>query len=99
MNNLHSNYVNFKILFQYLAKHNIPTVITLHDCWFYTGKCMHYTKINCDKWKTGCNNCPIFKKGNPSWFFDRTKTLWNDKRNIYLNHNNLAFYLNLVSVF
>ena len=71
LHNLHGNYVNLNPLLQYLAKEDIPTVVTLHDCWFYTGKCTHYTTMGCNKWQTGCHDCPKLKGDIPSWFFDR----------------------------
>ena len=43
LHNLHANYIHLNELLKYLAKADIPTVITLHDCWFFTGKCSHYT--------------------------------------------------------
>lgn len=80
LRNLHSNYINIKLLLNYLAANDIPTVITLHDCWFYTGKCTHYTVDNCYKWQTGCGGCPRLKQDNPSWFFDRTPIMLQDKK-------------------
>lgn len=80
LRNLHSNYINLKLLTNFLAKNDIPTVMTLHDCWFYTGKCTHYTTDNCFKWQTGCGGCPRLKKDNPSWFFDRTYKMHHDKK-------------------
>lgn len=80
LRNLHANFINLKMLLKYLAKEDIATVITLHDCWFFTGKCTHYTMEKCYKWKSGCYECPRLKKDNKSWFFDRTKKMWNDKR-------------------
>lgn len=80
LGNLHSNFINLGILLKYLSNNNIPTVITLHDCWFYTGKCTHYTTENCFKWQKSCGNCPRIKKDNPSWFFDRTKMMHHDKK-------------------
>ena len=80
LHNMHGNYIHFNKLLNYLAKKDIATVITLHDCWFFTGKCTHYTVDKCYKWQTGCYNCPSLKKDNPSWFFDRTKKMWNDKK-------------------
>ncbi|MHA6533613.1 glycosyltransferase [Paenibacillus sp. BAC0078] len=80
LHNLHANYINLRMLLHFLAKEDIPTVLTLHDCWFYTGKCTHYTVSNCNRWETGCGNCPRLKKDNPSWFFDRTKKMHKDKR-------------------
>ena len=81
LRNLHGNFINLRLLFNYLASRDIPTVITLHDCWFYTGKCTHYTTDNCSKWQMGCGKCPRLKKDNPSWFFDRTKKMYRDKQN------------------
>ncbi len=80
LHNLHGNYTNLNVLLDYLARNDIATVITLHDCFFYTGKCTHYTMDGCYKWQTGCHDCPRLKKDNPSWFFDRTSKMWRDKK-------------------
>ena len=61
LHNLHSNYVNTPMLFDFLAKHDIPTLITLHDCWLMSGYCTHYINYGCDKWQHGCVNCPAVK--------------------------------------
>lgn len=90
LGNLHANYVNLNILLRYLAKKDIATVVILHDCWFYTGKCMHYTVENCYKWQTECNNCPRIKKDNKSYFFDCTKKMFNDKKELFGNIRKLA---------
>ena len=45
LGNLHSNYININSLLRFLAKKDIATVITLHDCWFYTGKCLSLIHI------------------------------------------------------
>jgi len=81
LNNLHANFINLKIILQYLSEYDIPTVITLHDCWFYTGKCTHYTQDECSRWQIKCGNCPRLKKDNKSWFFDRTTKMLLDKHN------------------
>lgn len=83
LNNLHGNYINLPLLLKYLAKKNIATVAVLHDCWFYTGKCCHYTKDGCYKWKDCCGNCPSLKKYNKSWFFDRTAKMLKDKKELF----------------
>ncbi len=90
LNNVHANYLNLPLLFNYLANNNIATVITLHDCWFYTGKCTHYTTSQCYKWKTGCNKCSKLSEDNESWFWDRTKKMWNDKKKWYASIPRLA---------
>lgn len=82
---LHGNFVCFPLLMKYLAKKNIVTVLFLHDCWYYTGKCCYYSQSDCDKWKSGCGNCPRLRFDNVSWFFDRTAQLWKAKKNLYEN--------------
>ena len=64
MHNLHSNYINIKKLSTKIAKMKIPTVIIMHDFWFMTGGCYHYTMHNCYNWLHECNNClnPKYKR-------------------------------------
>lgn len=83
LHNLHANYVHLKQLLAFLAEKDIPTVITLHDCWFFTGKCSHYHSIGCTKWQTGCGNCAKLKDDIPSFFFDNTQTMWQEKRDCF----------------
>lgn len=90
LRNLHANYINIPMLLKCLAKKDIATVVTLHDCFFYTGKCTHYTVKGCYKWQTGCYNCPKLKDDNESWFFDRTKTMWKDKKKYFSKIPRLA---------
>jgi len=81
LHNLHSNYLNLNLLCDYLADENIPTVISLHDCWYFTGKCTHYSAIGCQKWQTYCGDCPLNKYEQPSLFFDSTAKVLKDKTN------------------
>lgn len=83
LRNLHGNYVNIKPLLKHLAQEDIPTVLTLHDCWFFTGKCTHYTAAGCYRWQTGCHDCPKLKADIPSWFFDRTAEMWAEKKKLF----------------
>ena len=90
LRNLHGNYINLPMLLKYLAEKNIVTVAVLHDCWFFTGKCCHYTLDGCYRWQKGCGNCPSLKKYNVSWFFDRTPEMLKDKKRLFGNIKNLA---------
>lgn len=90
LNNLHGNYINLPLLFNYIKNNNISVVVTLHDCWFYTGKCTHYTLEKCYKWKNGCYSCPKLKEDNISWFFDCTSKMWKDKKKYFENINKYA---------
>lgn len=90
LHNLHANYINLPMILDYLAKKDIPTVISLYDCWFFTGKCMHYTELGCYKWEHGCKNCPQIHEGNDSWIFDRTNKVYNDKVRLFNSIPRLA---------
>lgn len=83
LHNLHGNYIHVPMLLKYLGENDIPTVLTLHDCWFFTGKCTHYTVDGCDRWQNGCKNCIRLKKDIPSWLFDRTEKMWRDKKKCF----------------
>ncbi len=87
---LHGNFVHFNLLMKEIAKRRIPVVFVLDDCWLFTGKCVHYTSVGCYKWKTGCQNCPQVKAMMKSWFFDRTKLLYADKKKAYEGLHNYA---------
>ena len=88
--NIHGYYLNYKILFDYLAKTKIPVVWTFHDCWPFTGHCVHFTDVNCHKWEIGtCDKCPK-KKGYPSsMLFDRSRSNYKDKKEAFTSLRNL----------
>lgn len=87
---LHSNCINLPMLLNYLAEYDIPTVITLHDCWYFTGHCCYFVDSKCDKWKNGCGHCPDLKNWNKSLFFDNSAKLLALKRELFGNIKNLA---------
>lgn len=84
LHNLHSNYINLNMLLRYIAKKSIATVITLHDCWYFTGGCFHYTNAQCNKWQMECGNCPKKMQDTPAYFFDRSNDILKDRYK-YLN--------------
>lgn len=79
LHNLHSNYINLNLLLEFLRKKKIKTLVTLHDCWFFTGKCFHFVSEGCEKWKEKCGKCPKNKKGVKSLFFDTSEKVLKDK--------------------
>ena len=79
LHNLHSNYIHLNKLLRYLAKHDIATVVTMHDCWYFTGGCMHYASMDCSRWKTGCGQCPKWRQ-IPSYCFDKTQSVLQDRK-------------------
>ncbi len=47
-------YINVEMMFEWLSAHRCKVVWTLHDCWAFTGHCIHFTYVKCDQWRTGC---------------------------------------------
>lgn len=89
LHNLHGYYLHIPTLFKYLRDCGKPVVWTLHDCWAVTGHCSHFVSANCNKWKTGCEKCPLYKGYPDSWFFDRSKKNWLLKRELFTAVPNL----------
>lgn len=89
LHNIHGHYINVKLLFDYIKSRNIPVVWTLHDCWAFTGHCSYFDIVNCEKWKTGCHNCALRKKYPISWFFDRSKENFRDKKSLFTGVQNM----------
>ena len=95
LHNIHGYYLNYKLLFEYLQTVNVPIVWTLHDCWAFTGHCSYFTYVQCNKWKTECFRCPQ-KRGYPASFFtDRSKKNFLEKKKSFLS---VADKLTLVPV-
>lgn len=60
IHNLHGYYVNYQLLMDALSRTGKPLVMTLHDCWTFTGHCTHFG--SCDQWKTQCRHCPRLRR-------------------------------------
>lgn len=73
---LNGYFVNIYKLLYFLKKSKIPTVLTLHAEFMYTGSCGH--ALECLKWssESGCSSCPILFEATKSYFFDRTQLAW-----------------------
>lgn len=78
LHNIHDHYLNYQILFEYLSKHDIPVVWTQHDQWATTGGCC-YVPDGCNKWRTGCYECPL-RKGVKN---DRSKKNYSLKKEFF----------------
>lgn len=83
LHNIHGYYLNYKILFEYLAKKGIPVVWTLHDCWSFTGHCAHYVQEQCDQWKDCCRRRDC-KKKYPTSYTSKSRRNFNLKKNLFL---------------
>jgi glycosyltransferase involved in cell wall biosynthesis len=87
---LHGYYINYKILLEYLRSKDIPLVLTLHDCWPFTGHCTYFESISCQKWKTQCYNCELLNDYPKSLFLDNSYDNFNFKKNLFTSYKNLT---------
>lgn len=83
LHNIHGYYINIEILFDYIKKANKPVVWTFHDCWAFTGHCAYFDSANCEKWKVGCQNCPLSKSYPKSIFWDNSKKNYENKKKLF----------------
>jgi len=89
LHNIHGYYLNYRIIFEYLNKLDIPIVWTLHDCWSFTGHCGQYLMVDCRKWEIGCNNCPQHKEEYPSSYIDRSGRNYELKKSLFSANKHL----------
>lgn len=89
LHNLHGWYLNWKMLFDFLKKANIPVVWTLHDCWAFTGHCPYFSAIGCEKWREQCHECPLHK-AYPGCFLDDSKGQYALKKRCFTGVPNLT---------
>ena len=90
LHNIHGYYLNYKILFDYLATIDTPIVWTLHDCWSMTGHCSHFDAIGCDKWKSGCYSCPLKGEYPASALLDASKKNYALKKKAFNSGRNIT---------
>ncbi|MBQ9778388.1 MAG: glycosyltransferase, partial [Clostridia bacterium] len=84
LHNIHGYYINIEVLFEYLARANKPVVWTLHDCWSFTGHCVHFERIGCEKWREGgCHHCPSKKRYPSSSWRDASQRNFKLKKELF----------------
>lgn len=90
LHNLHGYYLNIEVLFNYLTNYEKPIIWTLHDCWAFTGHCAHFDYCGCQKWKTGCNNCPQKNEYPTSLWIDNSKRNYQMKKVLFASIKDLT---------
>lgn len=73
LHGLQGYYVNLPLLFQWLANQECKVNITLHDCWLMTGHCPYFTLYGCNRWKSGCHDCPLCREYPKSLLLDQSE--------------------------
>lgn len=75
---LNNYFVNIYKLIEWLKINHVPTVLTLHAEFMYTGGCGH--SIDCNQWSTreGCGHsiCPRYRSELKSLFGDCSSYMW-----------------------
>lgn len=87
LHELHGYYINIDVVVNHLKIKKIPTVWTFHCEFMYTGKCGY--AYDCEQWKTECVQCPQLSEYPKSWFFDRTNSMFNNKKKLFENFDSL----------
>lgn len=78
-------FVNIYKFIEWLRDNKIKTVLTLHAEFMYTANCGH--ALDCNKWKTGCGDCPRLRKETGSYFIDGTSKSWQKMKKAFDGFN------------
>ena len=85
LHNLHGYYINFEALFVWIKSRPAMKVRwNIHDCWNFTGHCTHFQKTGCDRWLSGCHDCPEKSEYPKSLWLDNSRGNYAAKRRAFL---------------
>ena len=84
---INGHFVNMYKLIGWLNKNKIKTVLTLHAELMHTANCAH--AFDCEKWKTGCGKCPIYKRVTGAWLRDGTAESWKRMKKAFDGFENI----------
>lgn len=89
LHNIHGYYINVELLFEWIKKRpEMQVKWTLHDCWAFTGHCVHFTAVNCNQWKTKCIECTQINK-YPASYTDNCKNNFECKKSAFCGVKNM----------
>lgn len=83
LHNIHGYYLNYPLLFDFLRQWGGPVVWTLHDCWPFTGHCAYFDYAGCDRWLSGCHDCPEKRVYPSSLIADNSRRNYALKRSYF----------------
>lgn len=89
LHNVHYGYINLPLLFRFVKRNDLAVVWTLHDCWSFTGHCPHFVCEKCEKWKSGCFDCPRYRE-YPRTIFDNSGFMWKYKKKWFTGIPNMT---------
>ena len=83
LHNLHGYFINIELLFDWIkSRPDMKIFWTLHDCWSFTGHCVHFTMAKCEKWQVHCEKCPQINT-YPKSFCDKSYENYEAKKRIF----------------
>ncbi|MBQ0083332.1 MAG: glycosyltransferase [Clostridiales bacterium] len=90
LHNIHDYYINIEMLFKWIKSRPDMTVKwTQHDCWAFTGGCMHFLMSGCSQWQQQCEKCINKRKilplcSNENYTFNLKKRCFTGIKNMTL---------------
>lgn len=93
LHNLHGYYINIELLFQYLKQSRARVVWTLHDCWAFTGHCVYFQGVGCERWREGCHNCPLIRQYPASLGIDRSRRNYARKKELFTGLEDMTIFV------
>ena len=79
--------VNIYRLLEHLKCYAIPTVVTNHAEFFYTGNCAH--AFLCNNWRDGCKRCVVSRQATGCHLFPRTHAAWKKMKKAFGGQPNM----------
>ncbi len=93
LHNLHGYYINYELLFDWIkSRPQMEVKWTLHDCWAFTGHCVHFTMVKCTQWQSHCgySKCPQSNRYPKSILWSNAKENFKRKREAFTGVRNLT---------
>lgn len=90
LHNMHGYFLNVAMLFEYIKTVDVQVVWTLHDCWAFTGHCAYFDAIGCERWKSGCHDCPQTSTYPKSVLMDNSARNYREKKDLFTGVKNMT---------
>lgn len=92
LHNLHGYYLNVPQLLEHLKTRKCRVIITLHDCWLFSGSSAYFEYNGCKEWNDGCVVC------NSTRDYPEAIFSWGQKRNFKWKQEALKGFDNLTII-
>ena len=89
LHNLHGYYIDIRMLFEHLNRSGRKVIWTFHDCWPFTGHCVHMIS-GCSQWMNECRKCPCKSAYPKSVLLERAQRNFSAKRELYAHFPSLT---------